>query len=465
MRCKDPLDAQQFLQYCMAMAKNFFGFFVDVDGDAVRMKLSCQTVPGDWATPELEAGLFHAHGLPEGESAPMMDPTILHVDMDAYYASVEQRDHRELRGKPVIVGGVKGRGVVSAASYEARKFGVRSAMPISTARGLCPQGIFVPVRMAHYAEISRQIRAIFLSFTPLVEPLSLDEAFLDVHGCEGLFGPAPEIARKIKDRIRAETGLIASVGVAPNKYLAKLASDFGKPDGFVVLSPENVTGFLAPLPVNRIWGVGAKGEKRLHDMGIHTIGQIAALPEKLLNDRFGEMGRHIWNLANGIDDRTVVPDREAKSVSTETTFADDIGDRSVLRVWLLDLVDHLAARLRHAGLWARTIDLKIRSSEFRTVTRSTTLAEATHATNIIWKAAAGLFERSLTSELMPVRLLGVGATKLTREPILQRNLFEESSQPRESAVDQSIDTIRAKFGSKSIQRGSLLEKSKGEDAQ
>src|SRR5436853_7245397 len=239
--------------------------------------------------------------------------TILHVDMDAFYASVEQRDQPDLRGKPVIVGGVKGRGVVSAASYEARKFGVHSAMPISTARQLCPKGIFLPVRMQHYAEIGRQIRALFLSFTPLVEPLSLDEAFLDVHGCEGLFGPAPEIARQIKQRIRAEIGLIASVGVAPNKYLAKLAGDFGKPDGLTILPPEQVKEFLSPLPVGRIWGVGAKGEKRLHDLGIRTIGQIAALSEKVLSDRFGEMGRQIWQLANGQDDRTVVPDREAKS--------------------------------------------------------------------------------------------------------------------------------------------------------
>ena len=237
--------------------------------------------------------------------------------------------------------------------------------------------------------------------------MSLDEAFLDVHGCEGLFGSAPDIARQIKNRIRTETGLIASVGVASNKYLAKLASDIGKPDGFVVLPPDKVTNFLSPLPVSRIWGVGAKGEKRLHDMGIRTIGQIAALPEKTLSDRFGEMGRHIWQLAHGGDDRTVVPDREAKSVSTETTFAQDIGDRSVLRVWLLDLVDHLASRLRHEGIWARTIDVKIRNSDFRTVTRSTTLAEATNLTNIIWKAAADLFERSLTSDLLPVRLLGI----------------------------------------------------------
>ena len=375
----------------------------------------------------------------------------------------KMRDRPELRGKPVIVGGVKGRGVVCAASYEARKFGVHSAMPISTARRLCPQGVFLPVRMQHYAEISRQIRVIFLSFTPLVEPLSLDEAFLDVRGCEGLFGPAQDIARQIKNRIRTETGLIASVGVAPNKYLAKLASDIGKPDGFVVLPPDKVMDFLSPLPVSRIWGVGAKGEKRLHDMGIRTIGQIAALPEKTLSDRFGEMGRHIWQLAHGEDDRTVVPDREAKSVSTETTFAQDIGDRSVLRVWLLDLVDHLASRLRHEGIWARTIDLKIRNSDFRTVTRSTTLSEATNLTNIIWKAAADLFERSLTRDLLPVRLLGIGATKLTREVIVQGDLFDDSA--RQGALDQTIDTIREQFGSGSIRRGSLLDRSADTEAE
>jgi DNA polymerase-4 len=392
-----------------------------------------------------------------------IDASILHVDMDAFYASVEQRDHPELRGKPVIVGGVQGRGVVSAASYEARKFGVHSAMPISTARRLCPQGHFIPVRMKHYAEISRHIREILNSFTPLVEPLSLDEAFLDVHGCEGLFGPPPEIARQIKQRIRTETELIASVGVAPNKYLAKLASDLGKPDGLMVLQPDRVKEFLAPLPVSRIWGVGAKGEKRLHEMGLRTIGQIAAMSEKALSDRFGEIGRHVWQLANGMDDRTVVADREAKSVSTETTFAHDIGDRAVLRVCLLDLVDHLATRLRHAGLFGRTIDLKLRSSEFRTVTRSMTLPAATNATNVLWKAAAALFERSLTSDLMPLRLLGVGATKLTREPTVQGNLFEENANPREAALDHTIDAIRAQFGSGLLQRGSLLNRREDEE--
>jgi DNA polymerase-4 len=311
--------------------------------------------------------------------------------------------------------------------------------------------------MQHYAAISRHLRSIFHSFTPLVEPLSLDEAFLDVRGCQGLFGPVPEIARQIKDRIRAETGLIASVGVAPNKYLAKLASDFGKPDGYVVLAPEQVTQFLAPLPVSRIWGVGTKSEKRLHEMGLRTIGQIATSPAKVLTDRFGDAGRHIWELAHGQDDRTVVPDRDAKSLSTETTFAKDVGDRAILRVWLLDLVDHLAGRLRGEGMWARTIGVKIRSSDFRTIVRSATLADSTNLTNRIWKAAADLFERALTRELLPVRLLGVSVASLTRESTVQGDLFEANPHSQQAALDQTIDTIRNKFGSGAIQRGSVVD--------
>src|SRR5437870_5175986 len=231
--------------------------------------------------------------------------TILHVDMDAFYASIEQRDRPELRGKPVVVGGIAGRGVVCAASYEARPFGVHSALPISSARRLCPQAIYLPVRMKHYAEIGRHVREILLSFTPLVEPLSLDEAFLDVRGCEGLFGPAEAMARQIKQRIRAETDLVASVGVAPNKFLAKLASDHGKPDGLVILPAECVADFLAPLPVGRLWGVGAKGERRLHALGLRTVGQLAQLPESVLVDHFGDVGAHLWRLAHGLDERTV----------------------------------------------------------------------------------------------------------------------------------------------------------------
>jgi DNA polymerase IV len=385
--------------------------------------------------------------------------SIIHVDMDAFYASVEQRDHPDLRNKPVIVGGIAGRGVVSAASYEARKFGVHSAMPISTARRLCPDGIYVPVRMNHYADISQQIRRIFMSFTPLVEPLSLDEAFLDVRGCESLFGSPPEIARQIKERIYAETNLVASVGVAPNKFLAKLASDVGKPNGYVVIQPHDVTAFLEPLPIGRIWGIGKKTEPRFRAFGIHTIGQLAALPEKMLIDQFGELGRHAWQLANGRDDRVVVADREAKSISSETTFAEDIGDRQVLRTVLLDLVDQVASRLRREGIWARTIDLKIRSSEFRTVTRSTTIREATNSTDGLWRAASELFEMELPEELLPWRLLGFGVTKLTREAVVvQGDLFGDvvEKDKRRGDLDRTIDGIREQFGSAAIKRGSLI---------
>lgn len=383
--------------------------------------------------------------------------TILHVDMDAFYASVEQRDRPELRGKPVIVGGVGGRGVVSAASYEARPFGVHSALPMATARRLCPHGVFLPVRMQHYAQVARQIREVLLSFTPLVEPLSLDEAFLDMRGCEGLFGSAPDIARQIKERIKSETGLIASVGVAVNKFLAKLASDYGKPDGFVVLPADRVAEFLTPLPVARLWGVGAKGEQRLHALGIRTIGQLAALPEKVVVGHFGDVGRHLWQLSHGQDGRDVVPDREAKSISTETTFAQDVGDRHALRTWLLDLVDHLGTRLRHEGVRARTVDLKVRSSDFRTKTRSQSLAEATDATDVLWQAAKELFERSLSRDMLPVRLLGVGATKLTRETAVQRDLFDDGARERLGALDRAVDAIRGQFGDGAIRRGSLLE--------
>jgi DNA polymerase-4 len=380
--------------------------------------------------------------------------TILHVDMDAFYASIEQRDRPELRGRPVIVGGLEGRGVVCAASYEARPFGVHSAMPMATAKRLCPQAVFLPVRMNQYARVGRLIRAIFLSLTPLVEPLSLDEAFLDVRGCERLFGPAPQIAQALKDRIRAETALIASVGVAPNKFLAKLASDHGKPNGLVVVLPEQVTEFLTPLPVGRIWGIGAKSEKRLHALGIRTIGQLAALPEQVLIDQFGEAGRHVWRLARGQDDRAVVPDREAKSISTETTFSQDIGDRAALRGWLLDQVDHLAARLRQVGVLARTVELKVRSSAFRTRIRSQSLVEVTDSTQALWQAAVALFERSVTADILPVRLLGVGATNLTRDRTVQGQLFEEEGRKRQAALDQAIDAIRQQLGAAAIRRGS-----------
>ena len=385
--------------------------------------------------------------------------TILHVDMDAFYASVEQRDRPELRGKPVIVGGTEGRGVVCAASYEVRPFGVHSAMPMSTARRLCPQAVVMPVRMKYYADISRQIRDVFLSFTPLVEPLSLDEAFLDVRGSEGLFGPAPTIARAIKERIRQTTGLIASVGVAPNKFLAKLASDHGKPDGCVVLPADEVAAFLAPLPIGRLWGVGAKGEKRLHSLGVYTIGQLAALPQTAIADRLGDAGQHLWELAHGQDDRPVVPDREAKSISTETTFRHDIGDRESLR--------HLLAGA--GGSPRRPPPPRERASACRRIEAAllgishlvpfATLAEATDRTDLLWQAAADLFERSLTEEMLPLRLLGVGAARLSREPSTQGELFTDASDVRRQALDRTVDAIREQTGAgghPARQRGEAL---------
>jgi DNA polymerase IV len=397
---------------------------------------------------------------------------ILHVDMDAFYASVEQRDRPELRGRPVIVGGLGGRGVVCAASYEARPFGVHSAMPMATARRLCPQAVYVAPRMSHYAQLGRQIREILLSFTPQVEPLSLDEAFLDVRGCAGLHGqqagddtgPAPEIGRQLKARVTDEVGLTASVGVAPNKFLSKLASDHGKPDGLVVVDPEGVSGFLAPLPVSRIWGVGKKAEHRLQALGIHTIGQLAAISEELLADHFGQMGRHIWQLAHGQDERRVVPDREAKSISTETTFPEDIGDRDVLRDWLLDLTDQLAGRLRQAGLQARTVELKIRSSNFHTRHRAGTLPEPSNVTSVLWQAAQTIFERGLTAEMLPIRLLGVGASRLTREAARQRNLFDGETTERQQELDRTVDAIRGQFGAAAVRRASSLDRSDNKDA-
>jgi DNA polymerase-4 len=382
---------------------------------------------------------------------------ILHVDMDAFYASVEQRDQPELRGKPVIVGGsAAGRGVVCAASYEARKFGVHSAMPAVTAQRLCPSGIFLPIRMDYYVQIARQIREIFFAFTPLVEPVSLDEAFLDVRGCEPLFGPPPEIGRRIKERIKTEIDLVASVGVAANKFLAKLASDSSKPNGLLVIDPLRVEEFLAPLPVGRIWGVGKKAEQKLKRLGIHTIGDLAAADEDRLVKQFGQSARQIRLLAMGIDERQVVPDREAKSISTETTFPRDIADRDTLQSWLLELVEQLGQRMRHHKLRARTIELKVRSSSFETRIRSITLPEPTDVTETIWKAARELFERRVPKSLFPVRLLGVGGTGLVREPA--PDLFADEAQERQRSVDRAFDAIRAQFGTNAIRRGAVLHR-------
>lgn len=378
---------------------------------------------------------------------------ILHVDMDAFYASVEIRDRPELAGRPVVVGGSpQGRGVVAAASYAARRFGIHSAMPAAQARRLCPQALFLPPRMAHYATISRQIRAIFERYTPIVEPLSLDEAFLDVRGSEKLFGPSDQVGRRIKDDVRRELNLVASVGVAPNKFLAKLASDLHKPDGFVVVDPEGIEAFLDPLPVSRLWGVGNVTERTLHQLGLRTIGQLRRLPRDWLVRQFGQLGEHLWRLARGRDERPVHAARQAKSVSHETTFEHDIGDPLVLRGWLRSLAEQVGFRLRQSQIRGRTVLIKVRYGDFTTITRSHTLAEATDITDDLWRHAGQLFERLLPLRA-PVRLLGVGVTDLQQPQQQQPDLFGAVPAARQRELDRVADAIRNRFGKRALRRG------------
>ncbi len=374
--------------------------------------------------------------------------------MDAFYASVEQLDHPELRGKPVIVGGdPKNRGVVSAASYEVRPFGVHSAMPTAQALRLCPQAILVPGRMERYAEISQAIREIFESYTPLVEPLSLDEAFLDVTDSENLFGPAPAIGQAIKDRIREQTHLTASVGVAPNKFLAKLASDLRKPDGFVVITEENRQATLDPLPVGKIWGVGKVTEKALRDRGIETIGQLRTRTVIQLREIVGNAAEELRELAHGRDDRPVEPDRQCKSLSSEQTFATDVADPDVLLGVLMEQVEEVAQRLRQRGLKAKTITLKLRYGDFRTVTRSQTFGESTNVTNLLWQTAARVFRQWHSRSGGPLRLLGFGVSGLEDERAGQQLLFPDPQEEKLKKLDQVVDKIRDRYGKRAVHRG------------
>jgi DNA polymerase IV len=383
---------------------------------------------------------------------------ILHVDMDAFYASVEIRDNPGLAGLPVIVGGTpEGRGVVCAASYEARKYGVHSAQPAATALRLCPQAVVIRPRMSYYAEVSHQIFEILLRYTPLVEPLSLDEAFLDVSGSEPLFGTAPQIARKIKDDVSREVGLIASVGVAPNKFLAKIASDLEKPDALVVVDPAKVQEFLDPLPVGRLWGVGRVTGGVFERLGIRTIAQVRQMPVEVRREHFGQFGEHLWDLTHGRDDRRVIPDREAKSISHETTFAIDIEDMDVLRARLLELTELVGARLRPLNLKGRTVQLKLRYANFETITRSVTLDHPTDVTQEIWQAASMMLRDRLPKRRLSVRLIGVGVHGFEAAVAEQRTLFPTDIEKPKAGIDSVTDQIRAKFGSGALKRGMFLD--------
>jgi DNA polymerase IV len=395
--------------------------------------------------------------------------SILHVDMDAFFVAVELLDRPELRGQPVVVGGSGARGVVAAASYEARAFGVHSAMPSVRARRLCPHAVFLPGRHDRYAEVSGDVMAIFGRFTPLVEPISLDEAFLDVTGAQRLHGAAARIARHIRDAVLEEQGLTCSVGVAPTKFVAKLASEAAKPlvtprgpqpgPGVAVVEPTDVEAFLRPLPVRALWGVGPATLARLERLGVTTVGDLAALPRRSVTDALGTgAGRHMHALANGIDDRAVQPDRRPKSVGHEETFRRDLHRRDELDRELVRLCDAVASRLRHHDLGGRTITLKIRFHDFRTITRSATVAEPVDAGPTITRVA-----RTLLSAVDPtpgVRLLGVHASGLVRHAARQLTLDDLLEQSAPSADDwgtasRAIDEIRDRFGSDAIGPASL----------
>jgi DNA polymerase-4 len=378
---------------------------------------------------------------------------ILHIDMDAFYAAVEQRDHPAILGKPVIVGGKPdSRGVVSAASYEARKFGIHSAMAMTEAFRRCPQAVFLPVDMQKYQEVSEQIHAIFLSYTPIVEPLSLDEAFLDVTGSTGLFGSAEDIAVQIKERIRQELSLTASVGLAPNKFLAKIASDLQKPNGFVVVPPDKVQEFLDPLAVERVWGVGIKTAEQLHELRVKTVKDLRALEESTLSKRFGVMGKQLYELARGIDNRPVDTDRIVKSVGRETTFPSDIADVDVLEKELLKLAVDVGRRLRKHALRAKTITLKARYPDFKTLSRSSTLPQATDVDDLIYHEASTLL-RGLSLN-QPLRLIGITLNNLT-DQAEQLTLFAEPQKDMEN-LTKVIDQVNEKYGRNSITRARLL---------
>ena len=382
---------------------------------------------------------------------------ILHVDMDAFYASVEERDRPELVGKPVIVGGTpQGRGVVAAANYVVRKYGVHSAMPTSTALRLCPQAIVLPPRLGYYADVSARIHEILYRFTPLIEPLSLDEAFVDVTGSQRLFGPSPDIARRIKREILDEVRLVASVGVAPNKFLAKIASDLHKPDALVVVDPARVREFLDPLPVSRLWGVGRVTGEAFDRLGLRTIGDVRRTPLADLQQHFGSSGKHFWKLAHGIDDRLVIPDREAKSISHETTFAVDLRESETLRAWLLELTEQVGWRLRRHALRGRTVNLKVRMADFRTITRARTLAAPTNVTGEIWRTASELLAECLTQFPDHIRLLGVGVSGFEIGRQVQQSLFADEEKVKQTQLDQVADQIREKFGTAALNRGSGL---------
>lgn len=392
--------------------------------------------------------------------------SIIHLDLDAFFASVEQRDNPAYRGKPLIVGGISGgkgnsnRGVVCAASYEARKYGVHAGMPIWEARQKCPRGIFIPSQMNKYSEASKKFFQICSTYTPLIEPLSIDELFLDVSGCESLFGSSEIIGRKIKKRVHQELGIKVSVGIAENKFLAKIATNLGKPDGFYIIPSKDIQKILYPLPVSSLWGIGKKTEELLKKSGIYLVEQLAKMPDSILENLLGKNGKKMKLLAQGIDESPVTPPSTAKSIGKETTFSTNITEKVILVKELLKISQMVGYAARKKGYKGRTITLKIRFHNFITFNRSKTLENPTHIDDLIFKTVVRLLDK-INIKKGGVRLLGIKLSNLTSGNERKQLKFlrdeEDKKDDKLEQLTQSLDKIREKFGTKAVTRASLLK--------
>jgi len=387
----------------------------------------------------------------------MKHPSIIHCDMDAFYPAVEVLDDPELRGKPVIVGGTRERGVVSSASYEARRFGVHSAQPMATAARLCPNAVFLRGRMDRYREVSKQIFEVFTRFTPLVEPLSIDEAFLDVTGSERLLGSPVDIARAVKSTVLSEIGLTVSAGVAPSKFVAKIASDMEKPDGLTVVLPENVKSFLDPLPIEKMWGVGKVTREALARLNIHTFKNLRNFDSAFLERKFGKHGIRMHRLSMGIDERDVVPEHETKSVGNERTFMQDISELGDAKRVLLGLATQVGRRMRRKKMTGRTVSLKVKYHDFKQITRAKTLSSLTDDGLEIYRAACDLLRKTEVGR-RPVRLLGISLSRLCfADGAGQLSLFaDDQSFKKRKKLNRALDSISEKHGGRSIRPATLI---------
>lgn len=388
----------------------------------------------------------------------------MHLDMDAFFASVEQLDHPEWRGKPVIVGGSGDRGVVCAASYEARKFGVHSAMPIVQARKLCPHGIYTGNSRERYVELSRKVMHVLYSYSPVIEKASIDEAYIDATGTDHLFGSPVEMAQEMKQKIHDSVGLTCSIGIAPVKFLAKIASDYNKPNGLYALFEKDVPAFLQELPVRKIPGVGKKFVVKLDELGVSTCGQVLEYSLDFWERRFGKSGIALWERAQGIDPREVETSTEAKSESAENTLHKDTLDKALLKKWLMRHADRVGQNQRKYGLKGRTITLKLKYSDFQSLTRSKTLPDPTNTTDVIYQVAADLLDG--IELVRPVRLIGLGLSNYNTTGVEQMNMLDHMTHEctgvvrateQQQKLDKALDAVRSKFGNKAICRGSLFK--------